>query len=114
VEATERFGFDDFPVHMPEPVLEVVQLSTLPRELWVGLPVLHPCGQSGATPNWLVYDVGIVVEVFEDSDLPGEFRCRFVHSMGQANGTLQYSPDNLWVPKTLADRLLSAAARVNA
>ena len=104
-DAAERFGFDDFPVHIPEPVPEVVPLSTLPQETWVGLPVFHPCGQDGTVANWLLYDVGIVVKVLPDADLPGEFRCRFVHSIGQANGTLQYGPDNLWVPKALAQRL---------
>jgi hypothetical protein len=105
-DAAERFSFSDFPVHIPEPVPEVVPLSTLPKDIWVGLPVFHPCGQDGSVPNWLLYDVGIVVEVCADMDIPGEFRCSFVHSIGSTNGTLRYRPDNLWVPKTLAERLL--------
>jgi hypothetical protein len=109
-DAAEKFGFDDFPVHIPEPVPEVVQLSTLPRDAWVGLPVFHPCGQAGTVANWLLYDVGIVVEVCADTQVPGEFRCRFVQSMGSAHDTLLYSPDNLWVPKTLAQRLSPVAA----
>jgi hypothetical protein len=106
LDAAERFGFDDFPVHIPEPVPEVVQLSSLPQNRWVGLPVFHPCGQEGPVANWLLYDVGVVVEVCPDSDFPGDLRCRFVHSMGDAKGILQYGPDNLWVPKVLADLLL--------
>jgi hypothetical protein len=51
-----------------------------------------------------------VVEVCVDTQIPGEFRCRFVQSMGSANDTLLYGPDNLWVPKTLAERLCPVAA----
>ena len=104
--AAEKFGFDgDLPVHIPVPVPEVVQVSTLPRETWVGLPVFHPFSQEGGTPNWLVYDVGVIVDVFADPDLEDEFRCRFVYSVGTQNGTFLYAPSNLWVPKVLAKRL---------
>lgn len=104
--AAERFGFgSELPIHIPWPVPDVVQLSTLPRDTWEGLPVFHPCGQDGDVPNWLRYDVGVIVNVFQDPDLAGEFRCRFVHSTGEYNSTLQYGPSNLWVPRALAARL---------
>ena len=93
----------EVPVHTTEPIPEVVQLSTLPREFWEGMPVFHPLSQDGDKASWHAYDVGVVVEVRPDADFPG-FRCRFLHSIGGESGTLIYGPNNLWVPKVLADR----------
>jgi len=110
-EAATKYGFSDFPVHMPQPLPELVQLSSLPSDLWIGLPVLHPSGQVGKTANWLLYDVGIVTALESDPDLAGEFRCRFITS---SESSLIYSPGNLWVPKILAQRLQNAASRTEA
>jgi hypothetical protein len=104
-DAAEKFGFtEDFPVLRSEPVPELVQLSTLPISLWIGLPVFHPCRQQGNEPSWLTYDVGVILEVYPDPDFEDEFLCRFVMSMGQHSATLHYSPSNLWVPRSLAER----------
>jgi hypothetical protein len=103
--AADEFGFGgDLPVHIAVPVPDLVQLSTLPPDTWIGLPVFHPCGQEGTHANWLLYDVGVVLEVYSDSDFPDELQCRFVTSMG--NYTLHYRPSNLWVPRVLAERIV--------
>jgi hypothetical protein len=105
-EAAERYGFGgDLPVHIPEPVPDLVQLVTLPRRAWIGLPVFHPCAQDGTNANWLSYDVGVVLEVCPDPDSPRELQCRFVTSVLGRSATLHYGPDNLWVPRVLAERL---------
>jgi len=107
-EAAEKFGFrGDLPVHVPVPVPDLVQLSTLPQDTWIGLPVFHPMEQQGILANWLLYDTGIVLEVYPDPDFPGELQCRFVVSLGGHATTLHYQPDNLWVPSTLAKRILA-------
>ena len=99
--ARERF-LCEVPVHYPMPIPEVVQLSSLPQEIWVGLPVLHPLGDAGPDADWFYYDVGVVSEVIPDRDLPDSPDCRFIHSH---HGTLRYPAARLWVPKVLADRL---------
>ena len=105
-KVAEDFGFAEaLPVLMPELVPELVQLSTLPANLWIGLPVFHPSSQEGNLPTWLVYDVGVILEVCPDPDFEGELQCRFVTSMGGRSATLRYSPSNLWVPRVLAERL---------
>ena len=103
LDAMERFGCD-MDIHVAVPVPEVVPLSTLRRELWVGLGVFHPMSQEGDRADWLAYDVGIIVDMFPDPDFPG-WQCRFIHALGGSSGTLKYRPDNLWVPRTLAERL---------
>ena len=105
-EAADKFGFGDFPVHIPQPLPELVQLSSLPSDAWIGMPVFHPSSQQGTTANWLAYDVGVVIAIESDPDLPGESRCRFLIS---SETSLIYSPDNLWVPKALAVRLHKGA-----
>jgi hypothetical protein len=98
----ERYGFlGDLPPHLAGPTLELVNLSSIPRSGWVGLPVFHPL------INWLRYDVGVVVEVFADPDIEGEYRCRFVCSNPQGTSTLQYAAAHLWVPAPLARHLQS-------
>jgi hypothetical protein len=109
LEAAERLGFvEDVPVHLAEPVPELVQLVTLPRDVWIGLPVFHPSSQTNVEATWLVYDTGIIVSVEEDRDFEGEFRCSFITSVGPHNTALRYGPNNLWVPKVLADRLVES------
>jgi len=108
-DAENRFCLDTrSPVLVPEPPpLELVQLSKLPERMWVGLPVFHPGAQDGGQPDWFTMDIGIVYEVFGDGRYgPGERRCRFVHACADSPGSLNYSADNLWVPKVLADRLM--------
>ena len=95
-------------IHVPEPIpYELVPLSTLPREKWLGMPVFHPFGQMGEIANWFRYDVGVVTEVFPDPDFAeyGDWRCRFVLGGLGDQGTLHYAPTNLWVPKPLAENL---------
>ena len=105
--AADKFGFEgDLPVHISEPVPDLVQISTLPQETWIGLPVFHPLSQEGTRANWFFYDVGVIVEVYEDPDFQDNLRCRFVISLGMQSGTLEYSPSNLWVPRALANRLV--------
>ena len=109
-DIAEKFGFkEEFPIHIPGAIPDVVQLSILPPTTWVGLPVFHPCSQEetqeGTLCNWLLYDVGVVINIFPDPDFPDEFLCQFVYSVGSINGTLQYQPSNLWVPRALAERL---------
>ncbi|MNL01854.1 hypothetical protein D3C87_1223390 [compost metagenome] len=107
VNAADHFGFGaDLPVLLPEPVPDLVQLSTLPQDIWIGLPVFHPCSQEGTDANWLLYDVGVVLEVYPDPDFPSEFQCRFVTSAGGRSTTLHYQPSNLWIPRALAERLV--------
>lgn len=105
-EVGDRFGVD-VPIFIPKPIpLELVQLSTLPEDTWVGMPVFHPCEQSGEGANWHRYDVGIVIEVYPDPHFEGMRQCRFLHGvLGSGNGTLHYAPNWLWVPKVLADRV---------
>lgn len=105
-DAQEKFGFRGaLPVHLPQPVPDVVQLSTLPRDLWVGLPVFHPIGQEGNLPDWRCFDVGVVMRVHPHPDLSGEFKCEFVAGFLGGVSTLRYSPWNLWVPTVLAARI---------
>ena len=106
IDAENKF-LCDIRIHHAYPVPAVVQLSTLPREVWVGIPVFHPCEQRGAECNWHCYDVGVVVEVEPDPDFAeyGEWRVTFQGACGNGGWTLHYSPKNLWVPKALADRL---------
>lgn len=66
--AAEEVDFDgELPVLLPVPVPELVQLTTLPPELWVGLPVFHPCGQDQTHANWLLYDVGVCTRLVPPS-----------------------------------------------
>ena len=106
--AAEEFNFNgELPVLLPVPVPELVQLSTLSVDIWEGLPVFHPCGQDEFHTNWLLYDVGVVLEVYPDPDISDELKCRFVASMGGDSVTFHYHPANLWVPRALAVRLLA-------
>ena len=106
-DAQDRFGFSDIPVHLPSSVPEVVQLSTLAPDLWIGLPVFHPAAQSGASPDWRTFDVGVVVAFEPDPNLPQEYRCEFIAGFLGGTSTLKYSPQNLWVPAVLATRIAS-------
>lgn len=100
--AAEKYGFlGDLPPQLEGPTFELVNLSSIPRSRWVGLPVFHPL------INWLRYDVGVVVEVFPDPDIQGEYRCRFVGSNLQGASTLHYAAAHLWVPAPLARHLQS-------
>lgn len=104
--AADEFGFcGDLPVLVPVPVPDLVLLSTLPQHKWIGLPVFHPCGQDGANANWLLYDVGVVLDVYPDPDFPSDLQCQFVTSQIGRSATLHYRPSNLWVPRILAERL---------
>jgi hypothetical protein len=107
----------DVEVYVPVPIPHsLVQLSRLPSNTWVGLPVYHPISQMGGVGNWHRYDVGIVSEVILDPAFPDEHsdgdywenhgRCRFITGTGGGgNVTFHYAPDNLWVPRPLAERL---------
>lgn len=109
VAAAEHFGFDrEVPVHLVYPVPTLVQLTSLPVETWMGLPVFHPMAQEGINADWRTYDIGVIVEVSKDIDYgEGEYCCRFLYSIGGSSGTLIYSAWNLWVPEQLANSLLS-------
>lgn len=86
-------------IHVPRPPpFELVQLSQFPQDQWVGLPVFHPMSQTGSTPDWYMYDVGVVCEFYPDPHFDDITRVRFVCDNGT---TLHYSSDNLWVPATL-------------
>lgn len=109
IKAKERYGFrGELPVHIPVPVPDLIQLSQIPREHWVGLPVYHPCSQGEEGCNWLLYDVGVVVGVrpYSNPNSPDKFECTFVTSEGDSAGTLEYKPSNLWVPSSVAKRLV--------
>ena len=86
---------------------ELRQLSDLPRDVWVGLPVYHPQSQYGTECNWATYDIGVVVKVEPDPDFAddGVWRVTFHGSCGPRSWTLYYGADNLWVPRQLADRI---------
>ena len=88
-------------IHHSIPVPQVVLLSTLPQEMWMGLPVFHPMSQRGEVANWHAYDVGVVIDVYPDPDFAeyGEWKVRFQGGVGSGGWTLAYSPTNLWVPK---------------
>lgn len=106
-EAEERF-LCAIPVTYSIPVPELVQLSTLPRTRWEGLPVFHPTsqqeGEGGVICDWRIYDVGVVVSVGRDPDF-GDWRCVFQGACGDQGWVLRYSATNLWVPKVLARQL---------
>lgn len=94
---------------------DLVQLSTFPRETWIGRAVMCPGSQVGDTPHWLAedcpfyqpdeepgpaYDVGIVVswetETFRgEPDNPAAHEVTFLTGMG---GSLHYGAYTLWVP----------------
>lgn len=95
----EKYSLD-VPVHVPEPIpLDLVQLSTLSRETWVGRPVFHPIAQMGQRANWHRYEIGVVIAIEQDPDFPEEERCRFITGTFHSQSTaLAYRPDNLWTP----------------
>jgi hypothetical protein len=98
--AAETYGFlEDLPLHLAEPAFELVKLATIPRHKWIGLPVFHPL------INWLRYDVGVVVEVYPDPDIQGEYQCRFVCSSVGGISMLHYAASHLWIPASLAGHL---------
>ena len=115
-EAEDRF-LCSIPVYYSTPVPELVQLSTLPRERWLGLPVFHPFAQAETaegevTCDWHRYDVGVVVEIEPDPvwfEEHGEWRVHFQGGCGDGGWVLHYSPTNLWVPRVLADRLRASS-----
>lgn len=98
-----------------KPPFNLVQLSTIPKEKWIGLAVFHPFSQMGNEANWssddlvskvthsenltgkLVpttqYDVGVIIS-FEYDDLARMQRASFVSSWGSV---LRYTESNLWV-----------------
>lgn len=99
--------------------LELVQLSVLPQERWMGRGVIHPSFQMGKTPYWRLedappphyipgedeggfdFDVGIVVS-FEPSDWRGskeELGSWDVRFMLNGGGSLCYAAWNLWTPR---------------
>ena len=102
-----------------QPPLELVQLSDVREQLWAGIPVFHPHYQVGNTPRWLsdsdedfgdaAYDVGVVFEWGPDPDFAdiGIVRVAFV---GDGGSVLRYASTNLWVPKTLCERIQGAGA----
>lgn len=102
-EAAEKYGFEEILIHVPNLVPELVQLTEISKDLWIGLPVYHPLSQSGVECNWLTHDLGILTEFYHDPDIKGVIRCRFVTSHIHS---LEYMATNLWVPKSLVDRLL--------
>lgn len=105
VEAENKF-LCDIKFHRPEPIpFELVKLSTIPQDKWVGCPVFHPLGQMGDLANWHRYEMGTVIEVYPDPDFIDLLRCRFLMAEYEHQGTLAYGPDNLWVPKPLAEHL---------
>ncbi|VAX03051.1 hypothetical protein MNBD_GAMMA19-890 [hydrothermal vent metagenome] len=87
---------------IPYPVPELVPLTSLPMELWIGLPVYHPCGQEGNVCNWLLYDIGILVEILPDKNFEDEIECMFIVG---SQSSLIYSASNLWVSKKLVGHL---------
>lgn len=107
----EELGIEpcDSPVRIPRPPpFELVRLTTLPQEMWLGLPVFYPMAQLGGDReppvcNWYHYDVGVVAEI-----LPGPpLEVRFI--VDDTGHGLHYAPHWLWVPKALAERLLGRA-----
>ena len=82
----------ELPSPIPGAVSQVVQLSTLPRELWVGLPVFHPHAQQGSLPDWESFDTGVIIEVKPDPDFPGTDRCQFVAGFCGGTSSLGYGP----------------------
>jgi hypothetical protein len=95
----EVFGLD-IPVHIPTPIpLDLVQLSTLPREEWVGKPIFHPQGQMGDLANWHRYEIGVVIAVEPDPHFDDKVRCRFLMAdFRSQSDAIAYPPNNLWTP----------------
>ncbi len=90
-----------------------VELAPLPRDTWIGLPVFHPFEQRGTICSWHTYDVVVVTHVAMDADFGeslGSMRVGFRGACGDGGWSLTYSPENLWVPKVLADRLATPVA----
>ena len=105
----------------------LVQLSTLPREEWIGKVVYHPRAQADSTPYWcdadlpdilrcsghtdetIRYDVGVVNSFEPDPHFHDLGYWRVAFSVpGGKYGNLYYNQDNLWIEN---DKL-EAAARV--
>ena len=91
----------------------LIRLDKITQDLWKGLPVLHPMLQMGDDAYWRcedypalhrdeedgdgpAYDVGIVLEWWDDDVHPEVPRVRFLGSCGS---TLHYAASNLWVPE---------------
>jgi len=111
------------------PPFELVQLSTIPQNKWLGLPVFHPYCQIGKTPYWnrknnsyenekhkhynegSLYDVGVVFSWYPDPEFAdlGVIRVRFI---GDNGSTLCYSSDNLWTPKRFTQLTLKVTQSV--
>lgn len=108
-----------------KPPFDLVQLSTLPVDTWLGRAVFHPMEQRGDEAIWLIsdedredarkvgspipddedtcYDVGVVKEWWEDehfADIPGSTRVQFVTACGSS---LHYASTNLWTPRMSGD-----------
>lgn len=105
--AAENKFLCDIKFYVPTPIpFELVKLSSLPQDKWVGIPVFHPQGQMGDLANWHRYEIGIVTEVYPDPDFSDQLRCRFIMAdFHNQSDCIAYGPDNLWVPKPLADHL---------
>jgi len=95
IEASEKHDYDKYgDIHVPNPVPDLVALTEIDQEHWVGLPVFHPLVDS-----WIMYDVGIIIDVYQDPDFSDMQRCCFQTS---DCSTLVYPPDRLWIPEKLA------------
>lgn len=94
--------------------LDLVQLSTLPEELWFGRTVFSPHAQAGTNAFWrgvedpnhmfydemyagqLMYDLGMVAGWWEEQ---GDTRVRFTSCCAGESWSLQYSAQCLWTPR---------------
>lgn len=102
-------------VILDKPPFNLVQLSTVPKDKWIGLAVFHPLSQVGNKASWnsnhLVckfthggssteqvmplpqYDVGVIIS-FKYDDLA---RMQQVSFVGACGSVLRYAETNLWV-----------------
>jgi|GEM_PF-6355176 len=105
-EAAQGIELYDSPVRIPKPPpFDLVPLTNVPRDMWLGLPVFKPTWQAGigadAVCSWYGWDVGVIAEIYPDPNFEGETQVHFI----DAYQGLHYDPRWLWVPKGLADRL---------
>lgn len=87
----------DLPIDIIPDFSKLVPLNEVQAPFWKGALVYHPMSQSADGTTWTYYDVGIVLEVFEDPDFPDldePFRTRV--RMLTEHGKLHYGAWNVW------------------
>jgi hypothetical protein len=107
----------------PKPPENLIMISSIPMEQWIGKKVYHPMCQIGKVPYWreedvpqpfndsedegkgYVYDVGIVEEIIEDlyyDEMEYEYdgvKIKEIKFSTDCGGYLRSGSDNLWIER---------------